>query len=73
MIDGPAQLIVYGKATVVREPLEVYTLHRERIRQIGVRHETDEELAERLRREDRVVLLLTPEKFYPLTMNRGLR
>jgi hypothetical protein len=30
-----------------------------------MRQETDEELAERLKREERVVLIVTPARFYP--------
>lgn len=65
VIDGREQLIVYGAATVVRDEAEVLRLHRERIRQIALREEIDDELAERLKREERVVLLLTPRNFFP--------
>lgn len=65
VIDGQKQLIVYGAATVVRDEAEVLRLHRERIREIAPRQETDDELAERLTREERVVLLLTPRSFFP--------
>jgi PPOX class probable F420-dependent enzyme len=65
VIDGQRQLIVYGNASIVRDEAEVLRLHQERIRKIAMRQETDDELAERLRREERVVILLTPEKFYP--------
>ena len=62
--DGPKQLVVYGPTTVVRGEAEVLRLHQERIRQIALRQETDEELAERLKREQRVVLLLTPRRYF---------
>lgn len=65
VIDGQKQLIVYGSATVVRDEAEVLRLHRERIRQIALREESDDELIERLKREERVVLLLTPRNFFP--------
>ena len=65
IIDGSRQLIVYGKASVVRDEAAVLRLHQERIRRIAQRQETDAELAERLKREQRVVLLLKPERFYP--------
>ncbi len=65
VIDGQKQLIVYGAATIVRDEIEVLRLHRKRIRQIALRQETDDELAERLKREERVVLLLTPRSFFP--------
>jgi PPOX class probable F420-dependent enzyme len=65
VIDGQKQLIVYGPATVVRDEAEVLRLHRERIRQIALRQETDDELIERLKHEKRVVLLLTPRSFFP--------
>jgi hypothetical protein len=68
IIDGQRQLIVYGTVVVVRDEAEVLRLHRERIRRIALRQETDEELAERLVREERVILLLKPEKFFPPTL-----
>jgi PPOX class probable F420-dependent enzyme len=68
IIDGQKQLIVYGTVTVVDDEAEVLQLHQERIRRIALRQETDEELAERLKREERVVLLLTPDHFYPASM-----
>ena len=73
VIDGQAQLIVYGAATVIQDPETVYRLHRERIRQIAMRAESDEELAQRLRREERVVLILKPSSFFPTTMVRRPR
>jgi PPOX class probable F420-dependent enzyme len=69
VIDGSKQLIVYGGARVVRQEAEVLRLHRDRIRQIALRKETDAELEERLKREERVVILLTPRSFYPPTLN----
>jgi PPOX class probable F420-dependent enzyme len=68
VIDGQRQLIVYGSVSIVRDEAEVLRLHKERIRRIAMRQETDEELAERLRREERVVLLLTPERYFPATL-----
>jgi hypothetical protein len=68
VIDGQRQLIVYGTARVVRDESEVLKLHQERIRKIALRQETDNELAERLKREQRVVLLLTPRRFFPATL-----
>jgi len=68
VIDGQRQLVVYGKARVVRDEAEVLRLHRERIRLIALRQETDEELAGRLKREERVVVIVTPERFYPPTI-----
>jgi PPOX class probable F420-dependent enzyme len=69
VIDGQRQLIVYGEAIIVRDEAEVRRLHRERIRQIALRQETDAELAERLHREERVVILITPRSFYPASMS----
>jgi len=68
VIDGQKQLIVYGTATVVRDAAEVLRLHQERIRKIALRQETDAELTDRLKREERVVLLLTPRSFFPPTL-----
>jgi PPOX class probable F420-dependent enzyme len=69
VIDGQRQLIAYGDAVVVRDEAEVLRLHQERIRKIALRQETDEELAERLRREERVVILFTPRSFYPTSLS----
>ena len=68
VIDGPRQLIVYGTVDIVRDEAEVLRLHQERIRRIAQRQETDEELAARLKREERVILLLKPEKYFPATL-----
>ena len=68
VVDGPRQVIVYGQARVVRDPEEVLRLHQERIRQIAMRAETDDEMAERLRREDRVVILLQPDHYFPTAL-----
>jgi PPOX class probable F420-dependent enzyme len=65
VIDGQRQLIVYGDCAIVGDEAEVLRLHQERIRRIAMRQETDEELAERLKREERVVLIVTPARFYP--------
>jgi PPOX class probable F420-dependent enzyme len=69
VIDGSKQLIVYGSAAVVRDEAEVLRLHQERIRKIALRKETDEELTERLKREQRVVIIMTPRSFYPQTLS----
>ena len=69
VIDGQRQLIVYGSATIVRDEAEVLRLHQERIRKIALRQETDEELAERLKREQRVIILFKPEKYYPPSLS----
>ncbi len=68
VIDGQRQLIIYGTVQVIEDEAEVLRLHQERIRRIAQRQETDDELRERLLREARVVLLLTPEHFYPATL-----
>ena len=68
VVDGPRQVIVYGSARVIDDAAEVLRLHQQRIRQIALREESDAELAERLRREERVVLLLAPRRFYPPTL-----
>lgn len=68
VIDGQRQLIVSGKITVIEPPDEVLRLNKQRMRQVTTRQESDEELADRLRREERVILLLSLERFYPQTM-----
>src|SRR5215213_9293376 len=43
IIDGQRQLIVYGNVAIVDDEAEVLRLHRERIKRIALRDETDEE------------------------------
>jgi PPOX class probable F420-dependent enzyme len=69
VIDGSTQLIVRGAVTIIEDEAEVLRLNQQRMRQISTRRETDEELAERLRREQRVLLLLKPERCYPASMS----
>ena len=69
VIDGQRQLIVYCTCEIVRDEAEVLRLHKERIRRIALRQETDEELAERLKREDRVTLIVTPTSFFPTSVS----
>jgi PPOX class probable F420-dependent enzyme len=69
VIDGSTQLIVRGPVTIIEDEAEVLRLNQQRMRQISTRRETDEELAERLRREQRVLLLLKPERCYPASMS----
>ena len=68
VIDGQRQLIVYGTVDIVRDEADVLRLHQERIRRIALRQETDADLTERLKREERVVLLLKPDRFFPATL-----
>ena len=68
VIDGQRQLIVYGTVEIVRDQADVLRLHQDRIRRIALRQETDEELAARLIREERVVLLLRPDRYFPATL-----
>ncbi|HWC28603.1 MAG TPA: pyridoxamine 5'-phosphate oxidase family protein [Dehalococcoidia bacterium] len=69
VIDGSTQLIVRGRIEIVSDSGEVLRLNQERMRQISTRQETDDELADRLRREERVILRLVPERFYPTSMS----
>jgi PPOX class probable F420-dependent enzyme len=69
VIDGATQLIVVGNVRIVEDEAEVLRLNLERMKLISTRNETDEELAKRLRDEQRVVLLLAPERFYPASMS----
>ncbi len=68
VIDGGDQLVVYGTARVVRDPDEVFRLHAARLRALRQPPESEAELADRLKREDRVMIVLTPERFYPATL-----
>jgi len=68
IVDGGRQLIVYGKATVVSDPDEVLRLHLSRMAGGGGRSETPAELAERLRREERVIIIIEPQSYFPATL-----
>jgi PPOX class probable F420-dependent enzyme len=65
VIDGTTQFIATGRVQIVEDEAEVLRLNLERLKLISTRNETDEEMARRLREEQRVVLLLTPDRFYP--------
>jgi PPOX class probable F420-dependent enzyme len=65
VIDGQRQVVVYGKARIIRDFDEVLRINQERLRKIALRAETDDELADRLKREERVVIVLTPEHYFP--------
>ena len=65
--DGRNQLIAYGRARIVRDPDRVLALHRER-GLLGDRQTDPQEFAAALRTEDRVVLLIVPEKTFPTTL-----
>jgi PPOX class probable F420-dependent enzyme len=68
IIDGQKQLIVYGNVSIIDDEAAVLRLHRERIKRIALRDESDDDLKARLVREERVVLVLTPNRFYPASM-----
>ncbi len=62
--DGPRVVVVYGGASVVRDPDEVLNYNLSRLvspRQSGP--VDPEALARRLREEDRVVIVVRPEKY----------
>jgi PPOX class probable F420-dependent enzyme len=62
--DGPRVVVVYGSARVVRDPEEVLTYNLTRLASPRQQGEVDREaLAQRLRQEERVVVVVTPEKY----------
>ncbi len=64
--DGPRVVVVYGRAKVIRDPEEVLALNLTRLtspRQAGT--VDPNALALRLRQEDRVALIVTPERILP--------
>jgi PPOX class probable F420-dependent enzyme len=65
VIDGTTQLIVRGRISMIDDSDEVLRLNQQRMRLISTRDETDEEMAQRLRDEQRVILRLIPERFHP--------
>jgi PPOX class probable F420-dependent enzyme len=64
--DGPRVVVVYGQAKVVREPGQVlqYNLTRLASRRQAAPVDQDA-LAQRLRQEERVVVVVTPERYLP--------
>ena len=69
VVDGSQQLIVYGRVEIIEDEAEVLRLNQERMRQISTRNETDDELKQRLLDEQRVILLLKPERYYPPSLS----
>jgi PPOX class probable F420-dependent enzyme len=69
VIDGRNQVIVYGKVKIVRDPEKVLEIHRER-KLLGDRQTDPQAFAEALRSEDRVVLLVEPEKTFPAALRQ---
>ncbi len=69
VIDGRNQVIVYGKAQIIGDTDEVLAINLARLRNVGGRAgESDEEVAARLLREERVVIQITPESYFPLSI-----
>ena len=68
IVEGGRQLIIYGKTRVVSDPEEVFEMTRERIVRGFGRNEADDDLRERLKREERVVLVLEPDRYFPDTL-----
>jgi PPOX class probable F420-dependent enzyme len=69
IIDGRNQVIVYGKVRIVRDPEKVLDIHRER-ELLRDRQSDPQAFAEALRTEDRVVLLIEPEKTFPTALRQ---
>ena len=69
IIDGRNQVIVYGKVKIVRDPEKVLDIHRER-KLLGDRQTDPQAFADALRTEDRVVLLIEPEKTFPTALRQ---
>lgn len=64
--DGPRFVVVYGQARIIRESAEVLEFNLTRLASPRQSGPPDREaLALRLRREDRVVLVITPDKVLP--------
>ena len=64
--DGPRVVVVYGRASVVREPEEVLRYYLARLASPRQTEPVDQEaLRRRLREEERVVVVITPEKYLP--------
>jgi|SRR5581483_2448191 PPOX class probable F420-dependent enzyme len=62
--DGPRVVVVYGTARLVRDPEEVLRYNLTRLLPPRQQADVDRDaLARRLRDEDRVVIVVTPEKY----------
>jgi nitroimidazol reductase NimA-like FMN-containing flavoprotein (pyridoxamine 5'-phosphate oxidase superfamily) len=67
IVDGGQQLIVYGRAQIVRDTEQVARLNLEWLN-LGREHPwtDDAELRARIEREGRVALIVTPERYFPI-------
>lgn len=64
--DGPRVVVVYGRARIVRDAAEVLSYNMTRLASPRQTGPVDADaLAARLRQEDRVVVVLKPEKLLP--------
>src|SRR5262249_3979812 len=68
VVDGRQQVVVYGKIEIIDEFEEVHRLTADLRRAAGAPQQDDAEFRDWLKREERVVLVLHPESYYPLTM-----
>lgn len=68
IVDGRQQVIVYGKIEVVDAFEDVKRLTREMRANAGMPPQSEEEFVEGLKREERIVLILKPDSYYPLSM-----
>ncbi len=68
IVDGGEQVIVYGRAEVISDFEEVARLTREMRSHAGMPAQAEDEFLERLRSEERVVVIVTPESYYPTSM-----
>jgi PPOX class probable F420-dependent enzyme len=65
--DSGNQVVVSGRADVITGFDNVLRVYRQRLSAGNTRGESDEQLQERLKREDRVILRITPERYFPAT------
>ena len=68
IVDGREQVIVYGNADVITEFSEVARLTKEMRKHAGMPEQSEDEFFERLRSEERVVVVVTPNSYYPASM-----
>jgi nitroimidazol reductase NimA-like FMN-containing flavoprotein (pyridoxamine 5'-phosphate oxidase superfamily) len=69
IVDGRRQAIVYGTSRLIEDLDEVVTIARRLRAHAGMPEQSIEETREWAEREQRVIIVMTPTSYYPLTMS----
>ena len=69
IIDGRNQVIVHGRVKTIRDAATVLAIHKE-AGLLADRQTSDQEFAKILLDEDRVILQVKPERYYPTAIRQ---